>query len=119
MRKGVLAVLAAVLLAGSVTSSQPAAPPRIATDVTNADYRIAAYWSEACAPAGTGPGEMFLGSGLVNLSGGAEDFDLEVLTALPFGGVLTTTATSESGNTSELSECLIVPTDSVFHDSFE
>jgi len=91
----------------------------VPTDVTNADYRIAAYWSEACAPAGTGPGEMFLGSGLVNLSGGAEDFDLEVLTALPFGGVVTTTATSESGNTSELSECLIVPTDSVFHDSFE
>ena len=39
MRKGVLAVLAAVLLAGSVTSSQPAAPPRTATDVTEADIR--------------------------------------------------------------------------------
>jgi mannose-6-phosphate isomerase-like protein (cupin superfamily) len=40
MRKGVPAVLAAfVVAAQAVTSSQPALPPRVATDVTNADIR--------------------------------------------------------------------------------
>ena len=40
MRKGVPAILAAVLLAGqAVASSQSATPPRTATDVTNADIR--------------------------------------------------------------------------------
>ena len=40
MRKGVPAVLAAVFVAAqAVTSSQSAAPPRTATDITNADIR--------------------------------------------------------------------------------
>ena len=40
MRKAVPAVWAAVFVAAqAVTSSQPAAPPRGATDVTNADIR--------------------------------------------------------------------------------
>jgi hypothetical protein len=92
----------------------------VPANATNADYRIAAYWSQGCSPSGTGPGELYVGSGLVNLSDGAEAFELELQTLLPLGGVLTTTATSQNGSTSELSECLTIPLpDVVFRDSFE
>lgn len=85
----------------------------------NGEYHIGAYWSPECAPLGFGPGELFLGSGLVSLSDGGEEFELELPVVLPSGGVVTATATTSNGNSSELSQCLAVPVELVFEDSFE
>ena len=85
--------------------------------VSNEEYQIAAYWSAACSDTGSGPGELFLGSGKVVISDGAEEFELELPTPLPEGGALTATATTSKGSTSELSDCLLA--DIVFRSSFE
>jgi len=87
---------------------------------SNDEYRIAFYWSEACAAAGVGPGEVFLASDIATLSDNAEDFELTVPATLPAYGVLTATATAAKGSTSEFSDCAELPKPpTVFTDGFE
>ena len=111
-----------------VLKSAEIAPPDLSVSgvldvpqtVTGDDYVLALYWSAACAPSGYGPGELFLGSATANLADLAEEFLVKIEAEVPEGGVLTATATTTKGDTSEFSECLVLPPpDLVFKDSFE
>ena len=86
-----------------------------------AQYRIALYESIACDAGGNGEGAIHLGSALVTLSGASEAFSVTLGVAAPAAGrVVTATATSPEGNTSELSACLAVAAgDFVFANGFE
>jgi len=88
---------------------------------SGAAYQIGVYWSPACDASGFGEGKVPLGTGTVSLSGNAEAFHFALPVLLVSGGVITTTATSPAGSTSEFSACskLVAPPDNIFSGDFE
>jgi len=80
----------------------------VGNSAVTATFLIAFYASSACDALGHGEGERFLGvQGKQFISPNGEGFTLNVSTSdpLPTGTVITATATSTSGNTSEFSPC--------------
>jgi hypothetical protein len=85
---------ASVTVAGSAFGSIGA--------VLNLDF----YWSETCDGTGYGEGMTYLGSQTVTTdSSGVAPFNSRFTAAVAEGGVVTATATSASGNTSEFAQC--------------
>ena len=84
-------------------------------------YTFGLYESASCDSSGHGEGEIYLESGVEELSGADESFTLGLKIAPPAAGhFITTTATNPAGSTSEFSACFAVPPiESVFSDSFE
>lgn len=67
------------------------------------------FANPSCDLFGNGEGAMFIGSATVMTNGsGNASFTVTLPTPLPFGHVMTATATDPSGNTSEFSECVTV-----------
>ena len=72
----------------------------------SASFRIELFSSTACDPSGHGEGESFLGFTTTTTDGsGNATFSSVLPTPVAPGRVVTATATSASGNTSELSLC--------------
>ncbi len=83
------------------------------------DYTIALYESATCDPSGRGEGEIILGAPAVSFTSTAENF-LITLDIPPGEGVITATATTPDGSTSEFSNCLEAPQSAaIFSDGFE
>lgn len=77
---------------------------------SEATYTIRVFESAACDSSGHGEGEIFLGAADVVLSGNDEVFLTAVAADVAGGTAITTTATDVAlGNTSEFSECFVVP----------
>ncbi len=72
-------------------------------------FIIEFFSNDACDPSGFGEGQNFLGSASVNTSttGGAT-FSVTLPQSVPGNQVVTATATSDSNNTSEFSNCVTV-----------
>lgn len=86
-------------------------------------YRLTFYRSQSCSDNGGAPGgrrgEIFLESVEVPFASNSESFTVE-LDELPGSGFITATATSPSGSTSEISNCLVAPLpNELFADGFE
>jgi len=88
---------------------------------SGAAYQIDVSWSPACDASGFGEGRVRLGTGTVVLSDNAEGFHFALPVQLVSGGVITATATSPGGGTSEFSACstLFAPPNAIFSDSFD
>ncbi len=64
------------------------------------------YWSQDCGASGFGAGTVYLGSKTITSDAtGMAAFSADFAAAVPAGGVVTATATSADGNTSEFSRC--------------
>ncbi|MBK8068108.1 MAG: hypothetical protein IPK27_10895 [Rhodanobacteraceae bacterium] len=95
-------------------------PTGIATPVV---YRLAFYRSQSCSDSGGAlggrRGEKFIESIEAPFTSNSENFSV-VLDELPLPGFITATATSPSGSTSEISNCLVAPLpENLFADGFE
>jgi len=77
----------------------------------NTTFRLEFFSNVACDPSGFGEGETFLGSADVTTdAAGDVSFSATLPTAAPADqGVITATATDPSNNTSEFSQCQLVP----------
>jgi CSLREA domain-containing protein len=72
-------------------------------------YTIEVFSSSSCDPSGSGEAERFEGRGVVTADDlGDAPFHVYLPSPLTEGEVLSATATSSAGNTSELAACLIV-----------
>jgi hypothetical protein len=76
---------------------------------TNASYFIDYYVSPTCNPSGFGEGKTLVNSGSVNTDASGNYSGTAALLNLQPGQAITATATDNSGNTSEFSQCLVVP----------
>jgi CSLREA domain-containing protein len=75
------------------------------------DFTLEFFYSDlyACDPSGNGEGENPLGSTVVHTNGsGHASFTVEFGFTVPWGEVITATATDPLGNTSEFSNCVTV-----------
>lgn len=76
----------------------------------NTVYKVDFFWSSACDPSGQGEGENYLDTADVTTDGGGNaSFVLTLNRQSPLGSVITATATDPGGNTSEFSNCVLVP----------
>ena len=76
----------------------------------NTLYKVDFFWSPSCDPSGQGEGENYLDTADVTTDGsGNASFVLTLNRASPLGSVITATATDPGGNTSEFSNCVLVP----------
>jgi len=77
----------------------------------SAAFTIDLYASDACDPSGYGEGERYLGAAAVTTDGsGHASFSYTTTGAVPAGDVITATATTADGSTSEFSACRAVTT---------
>ena len=75
----------------------------------SAAFTIDLYASDACDPSGYGEGERYLGAAAVTTDGaGHASFSYTTTGAVPAGDVITATATTADGSTSEFSACTTV-----------
>ncbi|MFN0243369.1 MAG: hypothetical protein ACKVWV_10805 [Planctomycetota bacterium] len=75
----------------------------------NETFTIELYSSPACDASGFGEGEQFVGATTVTTSAsGIAAFSVALATPIAAGSVITATATSASGSTSEFSPCGVV-----------
>jgi hypothetical protein len=75
----------------------------------NASYSIDYYISPTCNPSGFGEGKIQVNSGTVNTDASGNYSGTATILNLQPGQAITATATDISGNTSEFSQCLVVP----------
>jgi titin len=76
----------------------------------NTIYRMDFFWSPSCDPSGQGEGENYLGTAVIMTNGsGNASFVVTLNRQSPLGSVITATATDPGGNTSEFSNCVLVP----------
>lgn len=76
----------------------------------NTVYKVDFFWSPSCDSSGQGEGENYLDSADVTTDGsGNASFVLTLNRQSPLGSVITATATDPGGNTSEFSNCVLVP----------
>jgi hypothetical protein len=88
-----------LLIQGSITSSVASTPEHIEF-----------FANAACDPSGFGQGQVFIGTADVttDLSGGAS-FSVPFASSSLVGQYITATASDSSSNTSEFSQCILVP----------
>jgi len=73
-------------------------------------FKVDFFWSSSCDASGQGEGENYLGTADVTTDGGGNaSFTATLGSPSPLGSVITATATDPGGNTSELSNCVLVP----------
>jgi titin len=73
-------------------------------------YRLEFFYTAAGDATGYGEGEIFIGAQDVTTdAGGNVGFTIDLSTAIPVGSYVSATATDPNGNTSEFSQCVVVP----------
>lgn len=99
----------------------------VPTPVVGARYTLSIYRNSSCDARGFGDGNVYLGSQDISLTHLTtplpillEQFEVALPGTLPVGTVITATATSPTGSTSEFSACTTVATDdTMFRSDFE
>jgi CSLREA domain-containing protein len=75
--------------------------------IPNQTYTIDLYRNDVCDTFGVGEGKTYVGNANINVDGsGIANIDLVLLEMLPNGTIITATATSPTGGTSEFSPCV-------------
>jgi hypothetical protein len=114
----------AVLTGGQVIVEGDLDIPHAGAGAGTRPYTIVAYASAACDANGHGPGELFLGGEVVDLSDGVnvlEQHFVASFAAAPPGSQITATATDDiTHDVSEMSGCIpLAADDEVFGDGFD
>lgn len=118
-----------IVLAHAIAGQPADVPASVAgrLDAPPGSYRIDAYYSHGCNPAGQSAGrgeaEAFVGSRRIDLFAGIPTFEMPiVIPALADAAFVSLTATDAAGNTSEIGTCFALGDadgDAIFADGFD